>query len=289
MQGIELEATLKPAAQLTPDTTMNQNLTGATRLNFIVSDPIAQVKAPGGVTKAFADIRHDGILVPVQVDSLNLDAFLKVADRLKNLDGIVVTVPHKFACFSHCRSVSDRAGFLGAVNIMRRRKDGGWHGDMVDGLGFVGAVRNKGYDPRGKRALLVGAGGAGSAIAMALIEADVGELAIHDSDIARRDSLIARLKTLGRANIAAGFPDPGGYDLVGNATPAGMKAGDPLPIDITKLARTSFVGCVITVPAVPPLIKAARRLGCPTSTGTDMYNALQGSMLDFLLADDVSA
>jgi len=264
---------------------MKQNLTGATRLNIIVGDPIAQVKAPGGVTRAFADISHDGILVPVQVAPEDLNVLLTAADRLKNLDGIVVTVPHKFACFKHCSSASDRASFLGAVNIMRRRKDSGWHGDMVDGLGFVCAVRHKGYDPRGKRALLVGAGGAGSAIALALVEADVGVLAIHDGDTARRDNLIARLKTLGRTNLVAGSSDPSGYDLVCNATPAGMKADDPLPIDITKLASTSFVGCVITAPAIPPLIEAAQRIGCPTSTGTDMYNALQGSMLDFLLAD----
>jgi shikimate dehydrogenase len=121
---------------------------------------------------------------------------------------------------------------------------------------------------------------------MALVKADVGELAIYDGDTVRRDNLIARLKTLGRANIVAGSSDPAGYDLMANATPAGMKTVDPLPIDITTLAPTSFVGCVITAPAAPPLIEAARRLGCLTSTGTDMYNALQGSMLDFLLADD---
>jgi shikimate dehydrogenase len=268
---------------------MNLNLTGATRLNIIVGDPIAQVKAPDGMTKAFADMGHDGILVPVQVDPRDLGALLTVADSLKNLDGIVVTVPHKFACFKHCRSASDRASFLGAVNIMRRRRDGGWHGDMVDGFGFVGAVRNKGYDPRGKRALLVGAGGAGSAIAMALVEAGVSELAVHDGDTARRDHLIARLRTLSDPNVIIGSSDPEGYDLVANATPAGMKAGDPLPIDITKLMPKTFVGCVITAPAVSPLVEAARRLGCPTSTGTEMYNALQGSMVDFLLAPEQQA
>jgi shikimate dehydrogenase len=168
---------------------------------------------------------------------------------------------------------------------MRRRKDGGWHGDMVDGLGLSAPYAIRATTRVASGALLVGAG---SAIAMALVEADVGELAIHDGDIARRDNLIARLKTLGRANAVVVSSDPEGYDLVGNATPAGMKAGDPLPIDTTKLAPTSFVGCVVTAPAVPPLIEAARRLGCPTSTGTDMYNALQGSMLDFLLADEVS-
>jgi shikimate dehydrogenase len=267
---------------------MNLNLTGATRLNIIVGDPIAQVKSPGGVTAAFVDRGHDGMLVPVQVGVERLSALLTVSDHLKNLDGIIVTVPHKFTCFKHCSSASDRANFLGAVNIMRRRKDGGWHGDMVDGLGFVGAVKAKGYDPRGKRALQIGAGGAGSAIAMALVEAGVRELAIHDDDAARRDHLIGRLKSLGKAAIEAGSPDPDGFDLVANATPAGMKAGDPLPVDVTRLRPTTFVGCVITVPAVSPVVEAARKIGCPTSTGTEMYNALQSSMLDFLLSPEAA-
>ena len=265
---------------------MNLNLTGATRLNIILGDPIAQVKSPGGVTQAFIDRGHDGMLVPVQVGIEDLEALLKLADTIKNLDGVIVTVPHKFSCFKHCTSTSARAGFLGAVNIMRRRKEGGWHGDMVDGLGFVGAVRGKGYDPKGKRALLIGAGGAGSAIAMALVEAGVRELAVHDGDAKRHDRLIDRLATLGKADIRVGSSDPEGYDLVANATPAGMKAGDPLPVDVAKLTPTTFVGCVITVPAVSPLIEAARKIGCPTSTGTEMYNALQGSMLDFLLAPE---
>src|SRR6266566_4151420 len=212
---------------------MNLNLTGATRLNIILGDPIAQVKSPGGVTQGFIDRGHDGMLVPVQVSVEDLAGLLRVADTVKNLDGIIVTVPHKFACFG------------GAVNIMRRRKEGGWHGDMVDGLGFVGSVKAKGYDPNGKRALQIGAGGAGSAIAMALVEAGVRELAIHDGDAVRRDNLINRLKSLGKADILVGSSYPEGYDLVANATPAGMKVGDPLPIDVTKLKPTTFVGCVI--------------------------------------------
>lgn len=264
------------------------NLTGATRLNIIVGDPIAQVKSPGGVTKAFTDRGHDAILVPVQIDGAHLKAFLSAATQVRNLDGIIVTVPHKFACYEFCASATERSRLLGSVNIMRRRAEGGWHGDIVDGLGFVGAVRANGGDPTGKRALQVGAGGAGSAIAMALVEAGVRSLAIHDTDVPRRDQLIAKLKTLGKAEIHAGSADPSGFDLVANATPLGMKAGDPLPVDVSKLKRGTFVGCVITSPAISPLIEAARRLGCPTSTGTDMYNALQSSMLDFLLARDGS-
>jgi shikimate dehydrogenase len=260
------------------------NLTGATRLNIIVGDPIAQVKAPHGVTQTFADRGHDGVLVPVQVTSANLRDLLETATRINNLDGIIVTVPHKFDCFKFCSSSSDRSRLLGSVNIMRRRPEGGWHGDTFDGLGFVGAVRANGRDPAGQRALLVGAGGAGSAIAMALVEAGVRSLSIHDNDVVRRDQLIEKLKTVGRSEINAGSADPSGFDLIANATPLGMKAGDPYPVDASRLEPGMFVGCVITSPAVSPLVLAARSKGCPTSTGIEMYNALQDLMVDFLIA-----
>ncbi|WIW48893.1 shikimate dehydrogenase [Bradyrhizobium sp. 62B] len=260
--------------------------TGATRLYVIVGDPIAQVRSPAGVSAAFAARGHDGILMPVQVAPVDLPDFLAVAARLKNLDGIVVTIPHKFACYLACASATDRAHFLGAVNLMRRRADGAWHGDMVDGLGFVGAARAKGIDPQGMRALLVGAGGAGSAIARELVEAGVSELAVHDSSTERRDVLIGRLNALGKAPVQAGTRDAQGFDFVANATPAGMKQGDPLPVDVTRLAPSAYCGCVITRPEVSPFIAAARELGCVTATGTDMYQQHQGIMVDFLLGTD---
>ncbi len=261
-------------------------LGGATRLNIIIGDPIAQVRSPAGVTRAFMARSHDGILVPVQVAAADLSDFLSVATRIKNLDGIIVTIPHKFACYRACASATERAHFLRAANLMRRRADGEWHGDMVDGLGFVGAAKSKGFDPRGKRALLVGAGGAGSAIALALIEAGVSELAIHDQEAERRDTLIKRLNGLGKARARAGATDPGGFDLVANATPAGMREGDPIPVEPAKLAPSTYCGCVITKPVVSPFIEAARRAGCTTATGSDMYEQQQGIMVDFLLSRD---
>jgi shikimate dehydrogenase len=260
--------------------------TGATRLYVIIGDPIAQVRSPAGVSAAFAARGQDGILVPVQVAPADLPDFLSVATRLKNLDGIVVTIPHKFACYQACTSATDRAHFLHTANLMRRRADGTWHGDMVDGLGFVGAARAKGIDPRGMRALLVGAGGAGSAIALALVEAGVSELAIHDSLADRRDALIGRLNALGKAQVRIGTSDPAGYDFVANATPMGMKQGDPLPVDVGRLAPSCYCGCVITKPEIPPFIAAARKIGCLTGTGTDMYEHHQSIMVDFLLHRD---
>jgi shikimate dehydrogenase len=265
---------------------MIPNLSGATRLSVIIGDPIAQVRAPPRVTQGFVVRGHDGILVAVQVSSEDLPDFMSVAARLKNLDGIIATIPHKFACYKACTSATDRAHFLRAVNLMRRRADGKWHGDMLDGLGFVGAATAKGVEPRGKRALLVGAGGAGSAIALALIDAGVRELAIHDTEAERRDALIARLNALGKVRVRPGTADPTGCDLVANATPAGMREGDPLPVEVAKLALSTYCGCVVTKPDVSPFIEAARKIGCLTATGTDMYQAQQGRIIDFLLGKE---
>lgn len=262
---------------------MSLAVNGATRLHIIVGDPIAQVKSPAGMSASFAARGLNALCVPIHVSPEELPGFLQGVDGARNLDGVIVTIPHKFACYAHCASATERAHFLGAVNVLRRANDGGWFGEMLDGLGFVGAVLGANYDPVGQRALLAGAGGAGCAIALALVEAGVRELAIHDADITRRDKLIRRLQEKTRTPIVAGSPDPTGFDLIANATPAGMKPGDPYPVDVTRFTPDMFVGCVITAPAVSPMVEAARRIGCKTSVGGDMYAAEQQLMLDFLL------
>jgi shikimate dehydrogenase len=257
---------------------------GATRLHIIVGDPIEQVQSPAGMTLAFAALGRNAVLVPVHVSSAALPGFLDSVGHVQNLDGIVVTIPHKFACYRFCKSATARAHFLGTVNVMRRAPVGGWFGEILDGLGFVGAILTKGCRPEGQRALLVGAGGAGSAIALALIEAGVRELAIHDVDAKRRDALIARLTANFEIPVIPGSEDPTGFNLIANATPAGMRSGDPSPVNAARLSAEMFVGCVITSPAVSPIVEAARRIGCKTSVGSDMYAAEQQLMLDFLLA-----
>jgi shikimate dehydrogenase len=262
---------------------MTQALSGATRLHYIVGDPIAQVKSPAGVSQAFADHGRDAVCVPVHVSPAHLADWVRGASLAQNVDGIIVTVPHKFACTDLCATTSDRAAFLHTVNTMRRNADGTWHGDMFDGLGFVTALQNKGCQPAGKKALLVGAGGAGSAIAHALVMAGVSQLAIHDPDDHRRGSLVDRLAGLGKCPVVHGSPDPSGCDIVLNATPVGMKAGDPYPLDVTKLDAGMFCGCVITVPAVTPFIAAAREKGCAIMTGADMFAQVRDLMVAFLL------
>ena len=166
---------------------------------------------------------------------------------------------------------------------MRRNPDGTWRGDMFDGLGFVTAMQDNGCQPAGKKTLLVGAGGAGSAIAHALVMAGVSALAIHDADALRRTTLVDRLAGLGKCPVTHGTADPSGFDIVLNATPVGMKESDPYPLDVTQLSSHMFVGCVITAPAITPLIAAARAQGCATMTGAHMFGRVRDLMVDFLL------
>jgi shikimate dehydrogenase len=260
------------------------HLTGATRLYIIIGDPIAQVKSPAGMTAGFAARGHDAIMVPVHVKPDDVADCLSLASRLGNLDGIIATIPHKFSCLPFCKTLSDRARFITSVNMMRRNADGSWHGDMSDGYGFMEACRNQGFEAKGKSALLIGAGGAGSAIAYELVDRGVSRLAIFDPDQMRRDGLIKRLAALGKSEIVAGTPDPTGFDFVANASPVGMKPSDPLPIMVEHLSKDAFVGCVITQPDPSPLVAAARAKGCKTSTGVEMYQSVQGMMLDFFLS-----
>ncbi|WP_347559054.1 shikimate dehydrogenase [Robbsia sp. KACC 23696] len=259
------------------------NLSGATRVLAIIGDPIKQVKSPGSVTDALNARGQDAVVVPIHVTPQDVNAFIGAFGLCRNVDGIIVTIPHKFATYPHCASATERADFLGAVNILRRNADGSWHGDMVDGMGMVGGIVKQGGDPRAKRALLVGAGGAGTAIALALLEAGVSFLAIHDADVTRRDALIDRLRQRFPDNVGVGSADPSGFRLVVNATPMGMKPEDPFPVEIDKLSSDTFVACAITSPHVSPWIEAARARGCKGSVGLDMFAALQDLMVDFLL------
>lgn len=262
---------------------MPEGLSGATRIVPIVGDPITQVKSPAGVTAAFGARGLDMMCIPMHVAPADFAAFVALVRVWRNCAGVIVTVPHKFAAFAACDATTERAGFLEAVNTIRRLPDGRLYGDMLDGLGFVAACREKGCGFAGKRALLVGAGGAGTAIGHAVANEGVGELAIADVDVQRRRALVQRLSGAGFPAVPAGG-DATGYDIVLNATPMGMSADDPLPVPEHNLAGAGFVGDVITAPDPSPLIAAARRLGCRTCTGGDMFANVRDLMVQFLLA-----
>lgn len=261
---------------------MFNHLSGASRLFPIIGDPIKYAKAPLGLTRALAERDYNGICIPMQVPADDLGAVMAGLTAMRNVDGILVTMPHKFTAFAYCATSSERARSLGVVGIIRRNPDGTWHGDMLDGLAFVKAQKDHGAQLEGAQALLVGAGGAGSAIAVALVEAGVRELIIHDVDESRVAALLELLSDLGAGRVSAGPPDPAGCDLVFNATPMGLEDGDPLPVDAALLTSSMFVGDVIAGHGVTPFIQAAKGAGCQTANGEEMVEAGLDLMPDFL-------
>ena len=143
-------------------------------------------------------------------------------------------------------------------------------------------MRRKGCEPAGKRALIVGSGGVGSAIAAALAAASVAGLGLFDtnpdasSTLGRR--LLARYPLL---SITSDSNDPAGYDIVVNATPMGMNDGDPLPLDIGRIARSAFVGEVVMQRETTAFLAAARARGCQTQVGSDMLFEQIPAYLEF--------
>jgi shikimate 5-dehydrogenase len=113
------------------------HLSGATRLFPIIGDPIKYVESPIRLTRTFEERDYNGICVPMQMPAGALDAVMAGLTATRNVDGILVTMPHKFTAFAHCTTSSERAKMLGVVSVIRRNPDRTWHGDMLDGLAFL--------------------------------------------------------------------------------------------------------------------------------------------------------
>ena len=179
-----------------------------------------------------------------------------------------------------------RATRVGAVNVARREADGSWIGDMFDGLGLVNAVRHAGLDFQGKHAMVIGAGGAGSAIIDAIAEAGAASVTVFDLDHSKASAVAARLdKAHADCRITAGPVSVENQDLLVNATPIGMAPAAGMPAQFGKLDPRLVVADVVTDPEITPLLAHARACGCRISTGVQMYRAQADMLANFLIPE----
>ncbi|WP_329011206.1 shikimate dehydrogenase [Micromonospora rifamycinica] len=248
-------------------------VSGTTRLYAVLGDPVVQVRSPLLVNPIFARLGLDAVLVPVHTRPEHL---ARVVDGLRcggNVDGIFVTVPHKAAVVALADRHSRLVEIAGSANALRRDDDGSWYAENFDGLGFVAGLVAAGHEPAGRRVALVGAGGAGSAIAAALLSAGVDRLAVCDPDAGRLAGLRSRLDRHwpGRTTTSAG-PDLDGVDLVVNATPLGLDPGDPLPVRPELLPPGSVVADIVMHPRETRLLRAAAALGHRVHHGIHMLD-----------------
>ena len=196
--------------------------------------------------------------------------------------GALITMPHKVSVLELLDEVSPAVRVAGSCNAVKRGADGRLVGDMFDGEGFVRGMQRKGFAALGKRALIVGAGGVGSAIAASLAGVGIGELALYDLNEINAQALAERIRAnFPNISVSTGSNDPAGFDLVVNATPLGMKAGDPLPVDVSRLGAHTFVGEVVMATEVTTFLAAAQERGCRTQIGTDMLYEQIPAYLEF--------
>jgi shikimate dehydrogenase len=238
-------------------------ISGKTSIIAHLGYPTESFKAPLIYNPYFESIGVDAVVVPMGVKSEDYAQFLPLLFRLTNLRGALVTMPHKVTSVSLADEVSTAAKIAGACNALMRRPDGKLVADMFDGEGFVRGVLRNGRKVEGSRALVVGSGGVGSAIAASLAGAGVATLGLFDVSAEAAEALGARLRAhYPKLEVNLGSKDPHGYDIVINATPIGMKPGDPLPMDVERIAPSTFVGEVVMKEEMTPFLRAARDKGC---------------------------
>lgn len=248
-----------------------QAISGHTRLFAIVAEPIHHVKTPQEINALMAARGDNRVMVPLHVGPEQLAEAVQGLRAMRNLDGFVVTVPHKGAIVPLCDSLSPVAQLVGAVNVVRRQADGQLHGDMLDGVGFVTGLRRAAIEPAGMKVYLAGAGGAAQAIAFALAEAGVARLTIANRTRARAEQLVSRLASaFPGVTFAVGTADPAGHDLVVNATSMGLREGDDYPCDIQRLSPEQIVAEIIMQPEHTALLLAAAERGCRVHLGRPM-------------------
>jgi shikimate dehydrogenase len=191
-------------------------------------------------------------------------------------------MPHKVTTARLVEVLSPTASIAGACNAVKLNDEGRLVGDMFDGEGFVRGVLRKEREVAGRKALVVGSGGVGSAIAASLARAGVATLAVFDTHAPSAKALAARLREhYPQLRVTTDSKDPAGFDIVVNATPLGMKPGDPLPLDVERIDPTAFVGEVVMKQEVTAFLAAARARGCETQIGTDMLFEQIPAYLEF--------
>jgi shikimate dehydrogenase len=257
-------------------------ISGKTKVIAHLGYPTESFKAPMIYNPWFAKHGVDAVVVPMGVKSEDYRAFLPMVFRLSNVAGALVTMPHKVTTVALLDEVSTTARVAGACNAVKRAADGRLVGDMFDGEGFVRGVLRKGRELEGATALVVGSGGVGSAIAASLAKAGVAKLAVFDAHAPMMDGLAARLRANYPAlEVVTASKDPAGFDVVVNATPLGMKEGDPLPVDVARIDPATFVGEVVMKTEITPFLAAARARGCAYQVGTDMLFEQIPAYLEF--------
>ena len=247
------------------------NIDGNTELIAHIGYPTHSFKSPLIYNPYFEKEGINALVVPMGCKAEHYPAFLQSVFQLTNIRGALITMPHKVTTVGMLDEVTPTVKVAGACNAVKMDAQGRLVGDMFDGAGFVRGVQRKGFNLTGKRVMVVGTGGVGSAIAASLAAEKIAAISLFDVNTASCDGLAQRLvNEYPNIQVKTGSNDPEGHDLVVNATPMGMNEGDPLPMDVSRIAPETFVGEVVMRTEMTAFLQAAQNKGCRVQVGSDM-------------------
>jgi shikimate dehydrogenase len=244
---------------------------------MIFGDPVEHSLSPVMQNAALQAAGIDGLYIPWRVRAPGLSAALDSLRWMENFGGANVTLPHKEQAASLVDELSPEAASVGAVNTIVSR-DGRLLGANTDGRGFLRSLQEEGgFVPRGRRAAILGAGGAARAVAWSLVEAGIAELLILNRT-SERAELLADLvsRRMGVSALGLGLGDRrtraqlATCALLVNATPVGLHPTDPPPIEPELLRPWLLVHDLIYRPRETALLREAKRLGCQVLGGLGM-------------------
>ena len=256
-------------------------INGSTSLIAHIGYPTHAFKSPLIYNPYFEQAGIDAVVVPMGCEAGDFPVFLRSVFKLTNIRGALITMPHKITTVGLLDEATTTVQIAGACNAVRRDADGRLQGDLFDGEGFVRGVRRKAGRIAGARALVVGCGGVGSAIAASLAAAGIAELSLHDLRSGQAEALAGRLAKHYPALRLSMGADPAGHGLVVNATPMGMNEGDPMPMDVGRIAPDAFVGEVVMKQDMTPFLRAVKARGCSFQVGVDMLFEQIPAYLEF--------
>ena len=258
-------------------------ITGKTQVYLIVGDPVEQVRAPEVFNLVFERTGIDAILVPARIAPQQLDGFIRTVFQAANVAGMFLAIPHKAPAMRVLDECSALARAAGAVNAIRRDLEGRLIGALFDGQGFVSALDHFGIPWRGKRTLVIGAGGGASAIAASLAAGHAASVTLYDPVPGKALEVAVRVQSgfPGCTLHAAHSSDPAGFDVVVNASPLGLGIDDPLPCDVARIEGHACVVDILMKNQPTPFVRGARARGLVAQPGFEMLIQQAPHYLEF--------
>ena len=258
---------------------------GKTRVYGIVGDPIEQVRSPEMGTWEMQKRHHNAVLIPMHIARDEFDTVMPHIMRMRNLDGLIFTIPFKAQAIALAKTLGPQASQIGAINALKKHSNGAWSGEIFDGIGCVEAFKQRGITLQDKRLQLLGLGGAGSAICVALAYEKPKLLRLFDINAQTTERMAKMVNTISPQTVVeVGLPLAEGIDILLNASPVGMLSDARLPLAVEQFKKELIVFDAIVMPENTPLLSLAQDCGCQVVRGREMMLGQISKIVDYFFA-----